>query len=129
MADSRTAKYLYNPENERVMINTPLKRRVRPNLIPCNRLDASDVQGDPRVLFARRNDESPVIEETPPEESNKTVADGFADIITQVHDSEDKAELRQIGADIGLGLVKSMKLNTMKNNILKQISEIQEGAR
>jgi len=130
MADKHSAKYLLNPDTGRVMINTALKRRVRPGLVPCNKLDGSDVLDDARVIYAReRSGDSPVIEDTPEPKTNETVQGGFDDILLQVQDSEDKAEVRQIAADLGLNLSKTLKLKTMKDEVLGVIREMQEQAK
>lgn len=122
---SRTkAPYLYNPDNGRVMINTPKKRRVRPNLIPCMKLDASDVRDDPRVEMAREDDDM-VMQNEPKLETSK-FSGTVDDIIMQVEDSMDKGEIRQIGADLGLNLAKSTRLETLRQNVLDRLAQIKE---
>lgn len=124
---TKNPPYLYNPFNGRVMIYTPDKHRVRPNLIPCHKLDASDILGDPNIIAAR---DQPVPEEQvvepPKPKTTGIVGDSFDDIITQVEYSEDKAELKHIGAELGLTLHKAMKVSTMREKILEKIEEIRE---
>lgn len=126
---SRTqAKYLYNPENGRIMINTPLKRRVRPGLIPTNYADARDVLDDPRVLMARDTETAEeAFEQEQKQIETKNLTGSIDDIIHQVEDSMDKGELRQIGADVGLkGLTKAMKLETIRREVLDRLQQIKE---
>lgn len=118
-----TAKYLYSPTNKNVVGNSANKRRLQPWLIPCNRPDASDILGHPVVSAAGAGQGQET--QTPEPEANVATADGYAALIAQVKFSEDKAELKHIGADLGLtDLTKAMKLETIKEHILARIEEI-----
>ncbi len=124
--DPEKAKYLYNPVNNRIVINSEMKRRVSPKLIPCNRLDASDVAGDPAVLKAHNLPHEPVSEDEA-NESTHVVRGGFAALRLQIASSEDKAELRQIGADLAVepSLTKAMRISTMRNRLSEKIDRLE----
>ncbi len=119
------ARYLYNPINGRLVINSELKRRVSPNLIPCNRLDASDIAGDPVVLKAQNSPHEPVSAEDAEKESTNVVGKGFDALRLQIASSKDKLELRQIGADLNVLLDNRMKLSTMHTKLLDQIDKLE----
>lgn len=126
------AKYLYSPRNGIVCINTALKRRMCPWMIPCNHLDAGDIKDDPQVtmVYTGEYDSSKAAEEAaemaPEPEVSSSAEESFKTLRLQVMSSEDKAELRQIGAGLGEELVKSMNIKTMKKLLLKKIDKIQE---
>lgn len=125
------AKYLFSPENGIVCINTELKRRMCPWMIPCNKLDASDIKDDPHVTmvysggYDSRKAEEEAQAMTPEEETVSTAEDSFRVLKLQVESSEDPGELRQIGADLGVELARTMRLKTMKKHLMDRIEVIE----
>ena len=126
------AKYLYSPRNGIVCINTELKRRMCPWMIPCNHLDAGDIKEEPQVtmVYSGEYDSRKAMEEaqemTPEPEVSSSTEESFKVLRLQVMSSEDKAELRQIGGDLGEDLAKTMNIKTMRKNLLEKIDKIQE---
>ena len=126
------AKYLYSPRNGIVCINTELKRRMCPWMIPCNHLDAGDIKEDPQVtmVYTKEYDSRQAAEEAkemaPEPEVSSTTEESFKVLRLQVMSSEDKAELRQIGGDLGEELSKTMKIGTMRTILMEKIDKIQE---
>jgi hypothetical protein len=133
LPDPRTAKYLYSPKNGIVCINTAQKRKMCPWAIPCNKIDASDIMDDPHVTtvyqgeYDSRKAEEEAAELAPPAEEVTSVEDSFKALNLQIMSSQDKAEMRQIGADLGVdGLSKTMGLEKMRKTLLDRIDLIRE---
>jgi len=128
--NAKTAKYLYNPVNGRVVVNSKHKRFVRPKLIPCNLLDASDVAGEPAVLLAQNEAHEPVSEEDMDmmQHTGANVRGGYQALRLTIDSSEDKGELRQIGADLDVPLTKAMKLSTMRTRLFAHIDKLEVAA-
>lgn len=130
----KKAKYLYSTQNGIVCINTELKRRMCPWMVPCNKIDASDIMDDPAVTmvysdgYSSKDAEAEVAAAEVDEEALATADDNFRALRLQVMSSEDKAELRQIGADIGQELVKTMGVPKMRTKLLERIDKIQAAA-
>lgn len=125
------AKYLYSPRNGIVCINTATKRRMCPWMIPCNHLDAGDIKDDPQVtmVYSEEYDSTKAAAEAqemaPEPEVSASTEESFKSLRLQVMSSEDKAELRQIGGDLGETLAKTMNLKTMRSALLEKIDKIQ----
>jgi hypothetical protein len=103
-------------------------------MVPCNKVDASDIMDDPQVTmvyseeYDSRKAQAEADEMTPEAEVATTTEDSYKTLRLQIMSSEDKAELRQIGAGLGVELAKTMRIPTMRNELLGRIDEIQETA-
>jgi hypothetical protein len=118
--------YLYNPRNKRVMITTQEKfDRVdeydKPYFIPC---DSPEGPNKTVKISKASDDAKPVIGSTPEADAAKVEVKGTEDLIKIVMASDDKDELVQIGADLGVRLTKNMNVSTMQGHIEKKLAEM-----
>jgi hypothetical protein len=128
------AKYLYSPRNELVCINTELKRKMCPWMVPCNKLDASDITSEPQVSMVYQGEYSSKVAEeqaaaaNPPTDEAHTVEENYKVLVVQIMSSIDKTELCQIGADLGEDMSKSMKVENMRKRLIDKIDRLREAA-
>jgi hypothetical protein len=123
MSDFETAPYLYNPETGRVMVNTEQKRRLCPNLLPCDSPEGPSGKG---IKVHAEPKEDPRIEETFKEAEVQKAA-GPEELLTEIDGIEDKSELAEIGEQMGCKLDKRMSVATMRGRLKNHIAELTEG--
>jgi len=114
------APYLYNPVTGRVMINTPLKRKVCPNLLPC------DTLGGPerfqRVDVAQVT--PPKVEATPVD--IETPAEGPEELLAEIEAMDDRDELIEVAQQMGLDIGPKMNKKTIKSRLRNFITDLAE---
>ena len=111
--------WLYNPES---------KRYFRANATTARRTDlerVSSPDAEP-TTFASKPEEPVVTPEVEEEVSanNDEASEALSEIAANAKLSDDKAELKALGSQVGVKLTNSMNPETMRDRIVEQVATI-----
>lgn len=116
----------------RGLLRNPLTGRVfKANHVTARRSDLERVRGplpeDAEPVVVTGSDNVPAVTAAPEEQvttDSSAASDALNELLQQARLAEDKAQLKSIGAQLGLKLTANMNVKTMRDRIEKQVEEI-----
>ena len=113
--------WLYNPENGRTFKANRHLNKIK----EYERVDGPDDKGA-KVTVSKKPDHeevAAVVEEAPADDASEAQS-ALDDIMVEASATEDKTELKVLGAQIGLKLAATMNVSTMRERIKAQVDAI-----